>query len=81
MTLGIMGIVGIVGIVGRLQNTQSTHNTHNTHSTQSTHNTHIYLSLKHHLRNHKKMEANQMILSTSTASTAGRFSSKTRSQN
>ena len=79
-----MGIVGIMGIVGRLKNTQSTHNTHNTHntqSTQSTQSTHIYLSLKHHLRKQKKMEANQMILSTSTASTAGRFSSKTRSQN
>ena len=75
MTLGIMGIVGIVGIVGRLQNT------HSTHSTQSTHNTHIYLSLKTTSATTKKMEANQMILSTSTASTAGRFSSKTRSQN
>ena len=42
MTLGKMGIVGIVG---RLQNT---------HSTQNTQSTHIYLSLKHHLRNHKK---------------------------
>ena len=74
--MGIMGIVGIVGIVGRLQ---TTHNTHSTHNTQSTH---TYLSLKTPPpQRQKKMEANQMILSTSTASTAGRFSSKTRSQN
>ena len=75
MTLGKMGIVGIVG---RLQNTQSTQSTQSTHNTQSTH---IYLSLKTTSATTKKMEANQMILSTSTASTAGRFSSKTRSQN
>ena len=73
--------MGIMGIVGRLQNTQSTQSTQSTHNTQSTQSTHIYLSLKTTSATTKKMEANQMILSTSTASTAGRFSSKTRSQN